>query len=749
MSASIVRSNDRSFPCPRVGRAAGPRVVLFVAVAWIAAAFGPAARADAPANDEWCYRWAKGEHYSYRISCSAKIDDIELVISGTNTYSLGRPLDGRGFGGEFLQGSGTAFVVSADGYLVTCNHVVHRATDVKATIGGKSMPCEVVAVDASHDLALLHVARKDLSPLPLADSDRVELAEEVRAAGFPLSDMLGSDLKITRGSIAGISSKHGGKTFQIDASVNPGNSGGPLLDGRGAVVGVVNAQLVGFQISKVGFAVPINYAKRLLAKKHVAFQKPGETELDGPTLAKRIAPALAFVNVSGHGDDAFSSEGGEPTVHFHGVFDRSRKTSDDGDDENSRRWKGSDREDGNLKVDERGEITGCDGHLNLPCLLGSVGAVAIEPLPNDDEQKERTWKREDVVTVVASGPDSEDPLGGIRPAGFPERDTYNVRGPFWGPREITIRYPVKQAATYSATTPKDGVVVIHKRLEIRSVEGHGTPPRLELVGAGDIVFDLRAGLPKKINFSGKFAMRQEGETLEVPVTLVCERVAETATVAVKAKSSKKAATSKAAVSSEDAKAANAQLDELLADLRAEERDWNKCFQALQALSLIQPVASRRNEVANVLNVYLTDRNVNARSAAVVAARKWASPRNVPALVRLLDPSESTMTRRRVIEILGGLGDARAAKPIAERLRDPMDRKPAARALRALGKVAEPAVVALLADESPSVRGDACALLGDIGGAKSVAALKKIAESDASTTVQDAAQRALEKIEKPQ
>ena len=93
---------------------------------------------------------------------------------------------------EGSPGSGTAFVVSADGYLLTCDHVVRTATDIKVTLGEQTTSCKVVARDSAHDLALLHTERKDLPVLPLADSDAVELAQEVRTAGFPLSDVLGS-----------------------------------------------------------------------------------------------------------------------------------------------------------------------------------------------------------------------------------------------------------------------------------------------------------------------------------------------------------------------------------------------------------------------------------------------------------------------------------------------------------------------------------------------------------------------------
>jgi HEAT repeat protein len=89
----------------------------------------------------------------------------------------------------------------------------------------------------------------------------------------------------------------------------------------------------------------------------------------------------------------------------------------------------------------------------------------------------------------------------------------------------------------------------------------------------------------------------------------------------------------------------------------------------------------------------------------------------------LDPSESASIRRKAMEILGKLGDPRAAAPIAQRLKDPSDRSTASRALKALGSAAEDATIALLADPDAGVFDEACQVLGQIGGPKGIAALK--------------------------
>lgn len=697
------------------------------------------------------YHWKPGEPYAYRFSCRTEIGDMVLELRGTNTYTFGASLETQPFWGhpDRQEGSGTAFVVSADGYLITCHHVVRDAADIKVTLGHQTLPCEVVASDNLHDLALLRVAKKDLPALPLADSESVELAQEVRAAGYPLSDVLGSDLKITQGSVAGISTKEGHRVFQIDAVVNPGNSGGPLLDGRGAVVGVVNAQLVGFQISKVGFAVPIEYVKALLKQRQVVPATVGQKDkLDGPALAKRIGPSVAMVTVKGGGRGRFSvsSGEGEPALRYHAVYQRSRRARTS--DAAAPAGEFSNRDDGKLFVTDRGEITRVNGRKNLPCFLGPLGGMAIDVMPAPGEKK---WKREEVLMMVASGPDEEDPLGGLRPPGFPERELRMHRGgPFFGgQREKVVQLPAAQTATYSAEASNDNaIVVIRKHLEIKTVESRGALARMQLAGDGEIVFDVQAGLPRKVSFSGKFMLRDEGASAEVPVSFQCERIAggESDAGSPDLPQSADGAKAPPAPPAEATPAAKAQLDGFLADLQADDKDWDKCFKALEALSLLEPIASRRDEVAVVLNAYLAERNYSACASALLAVRRWGTARNVPALVQLLDSAKPAAIRRRALEVLGNLGDASAAAAIAARLREPSDRGAASRALCALGRAAEDATLSLLADKDADVRNEACKVLGHIGGEKSIAALKERAGEKGGLSP-NAVRSSLQKLEK--
>ncbi len=683
-------------------------------------------------SGDLCYRWKAGEQYFYRISCKAEINDMLLETTGANTYSVGQATAPGASAGtsEDRPGSGTAFVVSTDGYLLTCDHVVRNATDIQVKLGDQTSPCQVIARDSAHDLALIHIARQGLPAIPLADSEAVELAEEVRAVGFPLSDVLGSSIKVTRGSVAGIVAKRRGKVFQIDAVVNPGNSGGPLLDGRGAVVGVVNAQLVGLQISKVGFAVPVNYAKAMLAKHHVKFQTATGSKLDGPALAKRVSPSVGLVTMTCHGDD-FSGED-RLTLTYHGFLDHRKQTKAAAAAALApQQIDSSERDDGRLVVDEYGEISQFRGQVNLPCLLGPLGSVAIDPLPAEGE---KTWQRREMLTIRSTSQGPYDPLAGLRPPGY-RGPRFGPRwfpfgGPFGEPEEVTSFFPAVQQTSYTAEDPKGTTRLIRKRLELKTLEKTEAGPKVELTGNGETLFDLKAGASQKVTFSGTLFVRANGQTTKIPLTLTCERSTGNAPSPAAAPPGTVAATGAAPLATtlpprpQNAESARARLDDFLTDLRAVEKDWGKCFRALQGLSMMKPIEARREEVAEVLDKYLAEPSYSARSSALGALRGWGARRNVPALIALLTPLENESLRRRAIELLGSLRDGQAAPAIAQRMKDPVDRMSASQALRALGPAAEDATLALLADEDAEVRDEACKVLGEIGGAKSIAALKE-------------------------
>ena len=171
-----------------------------------------------------------------------------------------------------LAGSGTGFFITRDGYLITNDHVVKGASELKVLVGRALLPATVVKNDPANDLALLKVEGR-FEPLAIAPSRAVKLGDPVLTIGFPRPDTQGMEPKLSRGDISGTSGLHDNPNeFQISNPVQPGNSGGALVNSGGDVVGVVVAVLShrvtlrdgGALPQNVNFAVKSTYVTALL-----------------------------------------------------------------------------------------------------------------------------------------------------------------------------------------------------------------------------------------------------------------------------------------------------------------------------------------------------------------------------------------------------------------------------------------------------------------------------------------------------
>ena len=189
-----------------------------------------------------------------------------VTITTTGTSAIGRR-------SSQFTGSGSGFIVSADGLILTNNHVVMGTSTLSVTLSdGSELPATIVQTDATHDLALIKVKATGLTPVTLGDSSAIQVGQLAIAIGSPLGTFTDS---VTSGIVSGLnrSITVGDSTsaftedltglIQTDAAINPGNSGGPLLDANGAVVGIVTAASSSAQ--DMGFAIPINEAKQMIA----------------------------------------------------------------------------------------------------------------------------------------------------------------------------------------------------------------------------------------------------------------------------------------------------------------------------------------------------------------------------------------------------------------------------------------------------------------------------------------------------
>jgi S1-C subfamily serine protease len=171
------------------------------------------------------------------------------------------------------QGEGSGCILTSDGYILTNNHVVKDAHDVKVTLwDGTTLPAQITGIDPEYDTAVIKVnPTKPLVPIALGDSSQLEVGRRVFAIGAPF----GFDHTMTTGIISNTSrtfTSSNGRVIkgviQTDAAINPGNSGGPLLNTRGEMIGLTTAIYSKLgegnaQWGGIGFAIPINTIKQI------------------------------------------------------------------------------------------------------------------------------------------------------------------------------------------------------------------------------------------------------------------------------------------------------------------------------------------------------------------------------------------------------------------------------------------------------------------------------------------------------
>lgn len=166
---------------------------------------------------------------------------------------------------ESLSSSGTGFAITADGHIVTNAHVIEGASSIAVYVDGAKVKAKVLATDKQNDLAILKIG-KATRPLHLDQSTAPSLGDSMTVAGFPNPSIQGRSLKVTKGTLSGLKGMADDiRHFQIDAAVQPGNSGGPLLSASGTVVGIVNARLNDAAVALATGSLPqnVNYAIKI------------------------------------------------------------------------------------------------------------------------------------------------------------------------------------------------------------------------------------------------------------------------------------------------------------------------------------------------------------------------------------------------------------------------------------------------------------------------------------------------------
>ncbi|EMI16796.1 protease DO [Rhodopirellula maiorica SM1] len=460
------------------------------------------------------YAWNSVDALVYDFEIEAELGSRKIKYRGRNTIQKTdkRP-NAVDVDDQTGEGTGSGFVIHPQGIVVTCAHVVKGATRIQAVIEESEYSATVIKLDFENDLAVLRVEQNKLPFLTFADSDQVHLGQDVRAIGYPLSDVLGESIKVTKGEVSGRGRPGGVDGFQIDATVNPGNSGGPLVDDAGRLVGVTSSLLAGAGISEVGFAIPANKVTQIAEQLGVPIVIEDQaTAISAADVIDRVSPATVLLKVTvGPGGVGMQQP---HTMEYSGYVYQDRLPTAGNFSTGLPR---DERFSGTFQVDTSGELYSDDTDGMMPMMLGGASQIGIEVLP--DSSPGRTVSRNQIMIPqqrpAPSGPDL-DPYGfgsfaSRRRAPWIRQQTPPAKTSKWllGTESTTV--------TLGKTLP-DGIE-LEKSYSLR-VEGESKDPQpMTIVGLGKGKFDPRAGRMLNMNYKVTITVNQDNITAKIPITM--------------------------------------------------------------------------------------------------------------------------------------------------------------------------------------------------------------------------------------
>lgn len=217
-------------------------------------------------------------------------------------------------GRTHLAASGSGFFITKDGYILTNHHVIDGAKEVVVIRKGTAYLADVVAKNKELDLGLLKInlfpratngtyVVKGIPTMPALEfSDDCKVGQSVYAIGFPKTEILGYEPKVTKGIVNSLTGFKGDKhQFQMDAGIDSGNSGGPVVDDFGHVVGVAVAGYMGSRSANINYAVNMDSVRRFLPKTVKATLGVAGRRISPEKLSQKVIDSLAFILVYNEG----------------------------------------------------------------------------------------------------------------------------------------------------------------------------------------------------------------------------------------------------------------------------------------------------------------------------------------------------------------------------------------------------------------------------------------------------------------
>jgi len=227
-----------------------------------------------------------------------KVKAKVIIDEGTNKKKIVKVLDDKIF-----TGSGTAFFISDEGHLITNHHVVNYCNITKVNYFGKTGTAKILAYDKVNDLALLETDIIPKDKFDISNRDP-KLLDDIYVAGYPFGKAVSSSVKVTKGVVSALAgSQDNYALVQIDAAIQPGNSGGPIVNTSGNVVGVAVAKLdfkdamesYGVIPENTNFGIKSSILKNFTSANSIKNSEEEPKEVSTEVLGEKIQNATAYV----------------------------------------------------------------------------------------------------------------------------------------------------------------------------------------------------------------------------------------------------------------------------------------------------------------------------------------------------------------------------------------------------------------------------------------------------------------------
>ncbi|MCX7045945.1 MAG: HEAT repeat domain-containing protein [Candidatus Sumerlaeota bacterium] len=379
---------------------------------------------------------------------------------------------------------------------------------------------------------------------------------------------------------------------------------------------------------------------------------------------------------------------------------------------------------GDLTITDLGKVIKSDVQTPLPYLLGDYEILVLDDLPPESKDK---WEFTNPLLVTQKGRSSFPPI---------------PHGPFGETERSSVKRSGEERVSYAKAGVVDDGLRLRKTYELKTDEKSSGGAWREMTGEGEEVFDTKEGVIRSCAMNYELRLNEKNVTVRIPVRVEYHLLdpEESAKRLAELEAKRAEARAEAAKAKEPKALEPGEREKLIKELKSSDQ-WTARAAADRLARVPKP--EKPDDVAQALAALLSDRDDFTRTSAVKALAVWATRDSVPALIKALD-DKSIFVRAPAMEALGRLKSKDAAEAVAKQLPNLQGRGEAVKALKAMGAIAEQAVIPYLKDRDTFVRNEACKILEEIGTAKSVAALEDFA-SNGNVFDKQAAEKAIKAI----